>query len=266
MDPFQVSIEFHSEIIHEIATASGLIVLARGLGLNSIIRSLVHLYADPKFLVFLIASENDDPLMELDTEKNLDLALETASFINRIKPEHSIKQRSRIYGKGGVVILSARVFLTDLLHSRLPIPLITGVLMPDAHRYSIVFFAISFYISRFSEYGMEAFCLYLLRKQNESAFIKAFSDNPEALMRGFAKAEKLLKTLRISNIFLYPRFHSSINSELSHSRIEIIEISSNLTQRMKMIQMSILGILESSMGDICKDNSVNSPNMLYVSV
>lgn len=140
MDPFNVTLQFHQEIIHEVATASGLIVIARGLGLNIIIRSLVHLYADPKVLVFLIARESDDSFFELDDEKYNDLALETSSYINRIKPEHSIKQRSRIYSKGGVIILSARVFLTDLLHSRLPIPLITGVLIPDAHKYFHIVF------------------------------------------------------------------------------------------------------------------------------
>lgn len=242
-DPFHVSIEFHQNIIKDIATKSGLLVLARGLGLNSILKSLVHLYADPKVLVFLIASETDDPLIELDEEKQAELAIETAAHIKRIKPDHSIKERSRIYGRGGVVILSARVFLMDLLHSRIPIPLITGVMIQNAHKVS--------------EHGMEAFCLYLLRKQNEIAFIKAFSDDPEALIRGFAKAEKILKTLRISDLFLFPRFHVGINAELSHPRIDIVEINSTLTQRMRMIQMSILGILESSIGDICKDNSVS---------
>lgn len=241
-DPFHVSIDFHKNIIKDIATKSGLLVLARGLGLNSIIKSLTHLYADPKVLVFLIASENDDPLIDLDEEKNSELAIETSAHINRIKPDHSIKERRKIYGRGGVIILSTRVFLMDLLHARIPIPLITGVMVQDAQK--------------ISEYGMEAFCLYLLRKQNEIAFIKAFSDDPEALIRGFAKAEKILKTLRISDLFLFPRFHVEINSELSHSRIEIVEINSVLTQRMRMIQMSILGILESSIGDICKDNSV----------
>ena len=259
MDPFNVTLQFHQEIINEVATASGLIVIARGLGLNIIIRSLVHLYADPKVLVFLIARESDDSFFELDDEKYNDLALETSSYINRIKPEHSIKQRSRIYSKGGVIILSARVFLTDLLHSRLPIPLITGVLIPDAHTYFYIVFRFLILLKiRISEFGMEAFCLCLVRKQNDSAFIKAFSDNPEALIRGFAKSEKILRTLRTSNLYLYPRFHASVNSELSHARIEIIEINSQLTQRMKMIQMSILGILEASIGDICKDNSVKS--------
>ena len=244
MDPFHVPIEFQRKIIKEIATESGLIVLARGLGLNSIIKSLAHLYADPKLLVFLITNESDDPLMDLDEEKNSDLAIETAANINRIKTDHSIKERSKIYGRGGLIILSARVFLMDLLHSRIPIPLVTGVMIQDAHKVS--------------EYGMEAFCLYLLRKQNETAFIKAFSDDSEGLIRGFSKAEKILKTLRISQLFLFPRFHVEINAELSHSRVEIIEINSTLTQRMRMIQMSILGILESSIGDICKDNSLNT--------
>lgn len=244
MDPFQVPIEFHRNIIKEIATESGLLVLARGLGLNSVIKTLAHLYADPKLLVFLITNESDDPLMDLDEEKNSDLAIETSAYINRIKTDHSIKERIRIYGRGGLIILSTRVFLMDLLHSRIPIPLVTGVMIQDAHKVS--------------EYGMEAFCLYLLRKQNETAFIKAFSDDPEGLIRGFSKAEKILKTLRISQLFLYPRFHVEINADLSHSRVEIIEINSTLTQRMRMIQMSILGILESSIGDICKDNSLNT--------
>ena len=241
-DYFHVPVGFHRDIIKEMATESGLLVLARGLGLNTLIKSFVHLYADPKLFVFLISSENDDPLMELDEEKNADLAIETATFINRIKTDHSIKDRCKIYGKGGLIILSARVFLMDLLHARIPIPLITGVMVQDAHK--------------ISEHGMEAFCLYLMRKQNEAAFIKAFSDDPEALIRGFSKAEKILKTLRISNLFLYPRFHVTVNTELSHSRVQIIEINSQLTQRMRMIQMSILGILESSIADICKDNSV----------
>jgi DNA excision repair protein ERCC-4 len=244
MDPFHIPIGFHRNIIEEISLEGGLLVLARGLGLNSIIKSLAHLYADPKVLVFLITNESDDPLMDLDDEKNSYLAIETAAYINRIRSDHSIKERSRIYGRGGFIMLSARVFLMDLLHSRIPIPLVTGVMIQDAHKVS--------------EHGMEAFCLYLLRKQNEIAFIKAFSDNPEGLIRGFSKAEKILKTLRISQLFLFPRFHVEINSELSHSRVEIVEISSTLTQRMRMIQMSILGILESSIGDICKDNSLNT--------
>lgn len=241
-DPFYVPIDFHKTIIKEFAPSSGLLVLARGLGLNTVIKSLVHLFADPKLLVFLIASEADDPILELDDDKNNEFAIETAAYIKRIKPDQTIKDRCRIYGKGGVIILSARVLLMDLLHSRIPVPLITGIMIQDAHKVS--------------EHGMEAFCLYLLRKQNEAAFIKAFSDNPEALVRGFSKAEKILKTLRISNLFLYPRFHVGVNSELSHSKIEIVEINSHLTQRMRMIQMSILGILESSISDICKDNSV----------
>lgn len=77
-------------------------------------------------------------------------------------------------------------------------------------------------------------------------------------MRGFAKAEKILKTLRCSNLVLYPRFHLEVNNELSHSNLELVEIKISPYQRMRMIQMSILSILESSIGDVCKDNSVSA--------
>ena len=113
----------------------------------------------PNYLYFLIVGESDDPLMDLDEEKNSEFAIETATHINRIRPDHSIKDRSKIYGRGGVIILSTRI-LMDLLHSRIPIPLITGVMIQDAHKVS--------------EYGMEAFCLYLLRKQMKLLSLKPF--------------------------------------------------------------------------------------------
>lgn len=137
LDPFYVPLQFHREIIKDFALESGLLVLARGLGIDSLLKTLIHIYADPKVLVFVLYKETDDYslLSGLDEEKNQVAAVETAEFISRIKTETSVKERCKIYGKGGVIMLSVRVFLMDLLHSRIPIPLITGVLLPDAHRY-----------------------------------------------------------------------------------------------------------------------------------
>ena len=125
-----------------------------------------------------------------------------------------------------------------------------------------------------TEHGMEAFCLYLIRRGNAEAFIKAFCEQPEALVRGFAKAEKILRTLRVSELLLLPRFYFArvqlvynvfcarfqvhVNEELSGANVEIIEIRSNLTQRMKMMQLAVIGMLETSMHEICRDNSVTS--------
>ena len=242
--PFHVPIAFHRDILHEFATESGLLVLARGLGLETVINSFCHLYADKRLLVFLLSAVSVDAA-EDDAEANVAGAetWESSQHIQTIRPEMSIKERQRRYSHGGVVILSARVFLMDMLMSRIPAALVSGVMIKHAHRVT--------------EHGMIAFGLHLLRANNPTAFIKAFSDNPEGLIRGFAKSEKIMKSLRISNLVLYPRFHVKVNDELSRARMKIYEIESALTQRMKMIQFAIMGILETSMNDICKDNSLD---------
>lgn len=52
------------------------------------------------------------------------------------------------------------------------------------------------------------------------------------------------------------RFHAKVLEELGRSRINAVEIGVALTQRMRMLQVSILGILETAINDICKDNGV----------
>ena len=137
MDPFHVPIGFHKDIINEIATESGfLLVLARGLGLNVLMKSLVHLYADPKLLVFLIVGESDDPLMDLDEEKNSRIrnwnSRPTLTESDRI----TVSRTEAKFMEEGVIILSARVFWWIYFIPRIPIPLITGVMIQDAHKVS----------------------------------------------------------------------------------------------------------------------------------
>lgn len=133
-DPFFVPIEFHRDILSSKATESCLLVLARGLGIDSLIRSFIYLYADPRMLVFLLTSETeDDPALTEGDSTSL-FEIEISAYISRIRPDTSIKERTKFYAKGGVIILSPRVFLMDLLHGRIPIPLVTGVMFNEAHR------------------------------------------------------------------------------------------------------------------------------------
>ncbi len=135
-DPFHVPLDFHRSIIFENASEGGLLVMARGLGLEKIVKTFIHLYADPRVLVFVMSSDLEEAGRGIfDELENDQLTLETAAHIHTIKSDTGAKERSLIYDKGGVVILSPRVFLMDLLHNRVPVPLITGVLVPKAHRY-----------------------------------------------------------------------------------------------------------------------------------
>jgi DNA excision repair protein ERCC-4 len=137
-DPFNVPLAFHRSVIAGNACEGGLLVMARGLGIDKILRTFIHLYADPRVLVFVMSADSEDTAMDfLEDFSHGEMILETSSHIHAVKSETSAKDRSLIYDKGGVVILSPRVFLMDLLHNRVPVPLVTGVLVPYAHRYDL---------------------------------------------------------------------------------------------------------------------------------
>ena len=143
-NPFFVPLRYQKTLIEDFAAKSGLLVMARGLGMDSVIQSLLHLYACPQVLVFVlnVAWEDEEVVIEEEEINVKNQATnqqrsewETYSHIHQVKTETSIKERQRIYCQGGVIFVSPRVFLMDLLKGRIPIPLITGVLVNNVDRY-----------------------------------------------------------------------------------------------------------------------------------
>ena len=62
----------------------------------------------------------------------------------------------------------------------------------------------------------EAFAVRLLRSGgNAAAFVRAFSDRPGELCRGFSGPEKVLKALMLRRMYLWPRFHMAVASALA---------------------------------------------------
>lgn len=57
-----------------------------------------------------------------------------------------------MYLKGGVISITNRILLIDILKERIPIVLVTSIFLLDAHRVT--------------EFGLEAFILELFRTQN----------------------------------------------------------------------------------------------------
>ena len=83
--------------------------------------------------------------------------------------------RTQTYERGGVLFMSSRLLVVDLLKKRLPSN-VSGVVVWSAERVS--------------ETSMEAFILRLFHEQHPDAFIKAFSENADSFISGFMKIEK----------------------------------------------------------------------------
>jgi DNA excision repair protein ERCC-4 len=59
-----------------------------------------------------------------------------------------------------------------------------------------------------------------------SGFVKAFTDDPMSLALGFGKTEKILRSLYLRKLFLWPRFHDSVHRQLARGKAEVRIISS----------------------------------------
>lgn len=55
----------------------------------------------------------------------------------------------------------------------------------------------------------------------QTGFVKAFSSSPESFTRGFARVERVMKTLFVRNLYLWPRFHAVVNSSLDKFKVYV---------------------------------------------
>lgn len=128
---------------------------------------------------------------------------------------------------------SSRILVVDMLMDRMPIDLVTGVLVYKAHRVI--------------ETSQEAFILRLYRQKNkvdcvfyvikvvflsntltnivklhlQKGFIKAFSSSPVSFTRGFSQVTRVMKSLYVRNLYLWPRFHATILSTLKENQVSL---------------------------------------------
>lgn len=167
-----------------------------------------------------------------------------------ITTEFSSSERESVYLRGGVLFVTSRILVVDMLTKRLPIHLVTGIVVYRAHK--------------IIESCQEAFILRLYRENNKTGFIKAFSDNAQAFTNGFFKVEKVMKNLFVRRLYLWPRFHATISSFLEKHKPEVIELHLHLTPSMLAIQTAILDLINTCLKELKRANPTLDPEDLTV--
>ena len=134
--------------------------------------------------------------------------------------------------------------------------LITGILIYKAHR------TISNH--------QESFILRLYREKNKKGFIKAFSGSPTSFTSGFCQVSRVMRTLFVRNLYLWPRFHANVVESLKDKTTpEVIELHIDMTQAMKNIQTAILDSMNFTLQELKQRNpslSFNDSDEEYLSV
>ena len=104
--------------------------------------------------------------------------------------------------------------------------------------------------------SLEAFILRIYRQQNKFGFLKAFSDNPESLITGFAPLATMMRNLFLRKPSLWPRFHVTVAKSLEgRKKAEVIEFEVPMTEAMRDIQNAVLECVEVSIAELKKTNS-----------
>lgn len=222
---------YEKQIFTDIAYTDALLVAAKGIGYEKPLVSLIKAYSDSSNFI-LIINYSDSDLKRLKIRlKDMENIYEASTNIN---------DRQKAYMNGGIHFVSTRILVVDLLKKRIPIENITGIIVLKAHK--IV------------ESCQETFALQLYRKSNKSGFIKAFSSNAEAFTIGYNHLEKSMRNLFLKELYIWPRFHSMIQSSLKEGEIQAIELNVSATEKMVQMQYLVLDLMNYLVKDIRRIN------------
>ena len=284
-----------SEAFSDLYAQDGLVVLGQGLGWLGLLCSFVRFYADTSDdgyaatidedkmeyskcqrkppLVFVLNLRDEERSVLLSTLSSWGTPPEELPRIITNEAGQST-ERSALYARGGVFIVTSRILIVDLLQGTAKARDIEGLLVAHAER--VV-----------GEKSVEAFILRIFRSQKyfisvssttkeetdpagnnkcgtRGGFIKAFSDDASSLVSGsFAKVEKVLKSLQVPRLFLYPRFHASVAEELERNPPNVIELHQPLSESMKSIQNYLAASIRSCLRDLRQKSTLVDLSFLF---
>jgi len=281
--PHNILPTYLSEAFSELYEQDGLMVMGRGLGWLSLLCSFVRYFGDTTESELQQQQDVNTNTLDMkqpaeeETQRRRKLPLvfvlnlrdnERQTLISTLSSwgtpttelptiitseEVPASERSALYARGGVFVITSRILIVDLLQGTAKAKDIEGMLV--AHAEKVV-----------NEKSMDAFILRIFRSQryfmdstsidngssitNRGGFIKAFTDDPAALLSGFAKIDKTLKALQVQRLFLYPRFHASVSEELERQPPTVFELAQPLSQNMTNIQKCISASIKACVRDL----------------
>lgn len=229
-------LEFETQMFLDLHNEDGLVIVAKGLGIERLLLSLMKVHNDPGNLVLVLgttAEEEEFFISQLQADNVNPLP-------KSITADCGTKERTDVYLTGGVLFVTSRILVVDMLMERVPIDLITGIIVYRAHKTL--------------ESCQEAFILRLYRQKNKKGFVKGLSDSAVAFTHGFSQVQRMMRNLFVKKLFLWPRFQADVIASLEKRKPEVVEIRVGMTPAMNIIQMAILDIIASCVREIKRCN------------
>ncbi|KAI0300476.1 hypothetical protein B0F90DRAFT_1810368 [Multifurca ochricompacta] len=233
-------LSFHHAILGEIhdPSTSQLVLLARGLGLRKILCTLMQIYDQSTNLVLLV---NASPEEEAAIGEELGIMGCRNPGLRIVDYEMGKKDRQDLYKNGGLISVTSRILVVDMLQCDLPTELVTGLLVLHAEKVTAL--------------SLEAFIVRLYREKNTSGFLKGFSDQPEHITSGLSPLRGIMKELQLHTVLLYPRFHQIVKDSLERKRADVIELYQPMTESMKEIHGALVQCMSTTLAELKRSNT-----------
>ncbi|KAH7103448.1 hypothetical protein BKA62DRAFT_696946 [Auriculariales sp. MPI-PUGE-AT-0066] len=233
-------LSYHTKIIETIVdpATSQLVLIARGLGLRTILCTLLRIYNSPQTLVLLVNASQDE---EQGIGELLGRMGSGAHGLKIVTHQYNRNERKALYQAGGVISVTSRILATDMLLNDVPCDLVSGLIVLHAEKVTNV--------------SSEAFIVRLYREKNQKGFIKAFTDQPEHITYGMFPLRSIMKELGLRTAHIYPRFHEDIQEALERRKADVVELYQPMTQLMHDIHESILICMNATLSELKRSNS-----------
>src|SRR5699024_1648045 len=89
-----------------------------------------------------------------------------------------------------------------------------------------------------------------------SGFITALSQNAQGFLGSFAKLERIMRNLFVTKLFLWPRFHATINGSFtSRPSPNVVELRIHMTPAMKQVQFALIDLISMCIKELSGMNS-----------
>ncbi|KAJ5758907.1 hypothetical protein N7520_006063 [Penicillium odoratum] len=239
-------LQYQQDIFTELRAEDELVVLARGLGLLQLITNFLHFHDVAGNNLVLVVGADDrenEWIGEALSEHNDRSKSPLARGLKAINTDKAtVSMRERIYAQGGILSVTSRILVTDLLSKLLDPEKVTGMVILHADKVIAT--------------SLEAFIVRIYRQSNKRGFLKAFSESPEPFTTGFAPLANMLRNLFLRKASLWPRFHVSVSEALEGDRkAEVIELEVPMSHKMREIQNAVLECVELSVAELRKTNT-----------
>lgn len=266
-----LSLPFQYDMIQSLLiTDDPFIIMGKGVGMSNIVANMLHILGTPTkingvlkraLVIVLNASVSDnqqigeelqelfwldnDMMKDSNTTSNIgNEDINMRSFDVLTADSLSVEQRRQLYLKGGIISVTSRIFIVDLLSGVVHPNRITGLVILN--------------VENLKNYSNESFITEIYRSQNKWGFIKGFSESPENFTMEFSPLLRRMKDLKFKRVLLWPRFRLEISKCLNKAtntyKNNVIEVKIQLTSSMLQIQLGLIECLKKCIAELNRKN------------